>query len=449
MADAAESCLLSYEGARHSLTLSSTALTLTRQNESFFGERTICIPFADIVGAQRTNPAADNFIVLTVARGEPSALKSYSISLAPQNLKAPIGNFLKSLQEKVNSKKVAGKKLLVFINPFGGTGQAPSIWKNIQYMFQMAGLEVESIVTKSIGHAQKFCEELSLTKYYGVACISGDGLLFEVVNGLLNRKDGREAIRALTLGIIPGGSGNGLAASLGALDPLIAGLNIIKGASSPLDIFSATQSDKRAYGFLSVSWATLGVIDLQSEAYRWLGALRFDIKGLVEVFSCDKYFAKIAYLEASPVESKTQSTSPDALDLHHIDNNYTVDDYKKNTEWKVLEGHWSWFLATNTPKITSSKFPISPTTSISDGCMELTVAPAMDRVELAQLLMGIDEGTLTSHPKCKSFKVKSFILEPEAKTKAPISLDGEKTDNTAIKVEMHPSLARIYCGPTK
>lgn len=45
-----------------------------------------------------------------------------------------------------------------------------------------------------------------LTGVDGIVCVSGDGLLYEVINGLLHRPDWRIA-RKLKLGIIPGGSG--------------------------------------------------------------------------------------------------------------------------------------------------------------------------------------------------------------------------------------------------
>lgn len=88
------------------------------------------------------------------------------------------------------------------------------------------------------------------------------------------------------------------------------------------------------------------VIDLQSESYRWLGSLRFDIKGVVEIFSCESYKGKITYLEAEKSEisgsassatsgGKSDETAHDvhdkSLDLQH------VHDLSQNVEqWKTL-----------------------------------------------------------------------------------------------------------------
>lgn len=63
--------------------------------------------------------------------------------------------------------------------------------------------------------------------------------------------------------------------------------------------------------------------------------------------------------------------------------------------------------------------------------------------------LGLDDGTLATHPKMQIHKVKAFVLEPDhTKSKkgkgAPIALDGEHTDDSAIKVEVHPSLLRLF-----
>ncbi len=48
----------------------------------------------------------------------------------------------------------------------------------------------------------------------GIISVSGDGLLHEIVNGLMLRSDWQEIKNKLTLGGIPGGTGNGLIKSL-------------------------------------------------------------------------------------------------------------------------------------------------------------------------------------------------------------------------------------------
>lgn len=46
--------------------------------------------------------------------------------------------------------------------------------------------------------------------------LGGDGILYEVINGLLERPDWEMALERIKLGVIPCGSGNGLAKAISA-----------------------------------------------------------------------------------------------------------------------------------------------------------------------------------------------------------------------------------------
>jgi sphingosine kinase len=55
---------------------------------------------------------------------------------------------------------------------------------------------------------------LQPTDYDSIVTVSGDGLIFEVVNGFLHRSDWLDFKTRITIGCIPGGTGNGLVKSL-------------------------------------------------------------------------------------------------------------------------------------------------------------------------------------------------------------------------------------------
>jgi len=95
------------------------------------------------------------------------------------------------------------------------------------------------------GHAREVIYNERLSDWRGVITVGGDGLIHEVVNGLFDRPDWREALHRLPLGVIPGGSGNGLARSiLHELDEPFDGsglgsalLNVARGNVKNLDLF--------------------------------------------------------------------------------------------------------------------------------------------------------------------------------------------------------------------
>lgn len=90
--------------------------------------------------------------------------------------------------------------------------------------------------------------------------MSGDGLLHEVVNGLLSRPDFASIVDAISVGHIPGGSGNGLASAVNAASEEALGVTgaaylVIKGWTRKLDVYCMTQDgEKPRFGFLSFTW---------------------------------------------------------------------------------------------------------------------------------------------------------------------------------------------------
>lgn len=163
-------------------------------------------------------------------------------SLNPAEVGALIGEKRKLSLEIDRQPPCQPWKLLVYMNPFSGTKKAPTVLASVVApMCAAAGIEFELVETTHCGHAEEHASEFDqLDAYNAVVTISGDGLLFEVVNGLMSRPDWETAIKT-PLGIIPAGTGNGLAHSIGTPCPVSAMLAIIKGDSRPLDLCSVRQ----------------------------------------------------------------------------------------------------------------------------------------------------------------------------------------------------------------
>uniref|UniRef100_A0A3P9Q699 sphingosine kinase n=1 Tax=Poecilia reticulata TaxID=8081 RepID=A0A3P9Q699_POERE len=105
-------------------------------------------------------------------------------------------------------------RILLFVNPQSGKGQALTLYNShIQRMLNEAGVIHKLIITERQNHARELVKDVDLSQWDALVIMSGDGLLHEVINGLLERPDWEEAVRT-PLGILPGGSGNALAASV-------------------------------------------------------------------------------------------------------------------------------------------------------------------------------------------------------------------------------------------
>ncbi|KAG2650180.1 hypothetical protein PVAP13_1NG244200 [Panicum virgatum] len=88
---------------------------------------------------------------------------------------------------------------------------------------------MEVVKTTHAGHAKSLISTSDFsTCPNGVVCVGGDGIVNEVLNGLLLRSDRTEAV-SNPVGIIPAGSDNSLVCTvLGVRDPISASILIVK-----------------------------------------------------------------------------------------------------------------------------------------------------------------------------------------------------------------------------
>ncbi|XP_063080334.1 sphingosine kinase 1-like isoform X2 [Engraulis encrasicolus] len=213
-------------------------------------------------------------------------------------------------------------RLMLLVNPNSGRGQAMYLFTtHIQRMLTEADVLHTLVITEHQNHARELVREADLTQWDALVILSGDGLLFEVVNGLMEREDWEEAIQT-PLGILPGGSGNALAASVSHYSGSPAlfgeellvscGLVLCKGLVSPLDLVSVHLGSgsssssgprhRRLFSFLSLAWGFVADVDIESERYRQAGAVRFLLGTLVRLASLRVYRGRLAYLPAVPQE---------------------------------------------------------------------------------------------------------------------------------------------------
>nr|XP_055066413.1 sphingosine kinase 2 [Misgurnus anguillicaudatus] len=244
------------------------------------------------------------------------------------------GMHVSSTTEFSKSMLPRPRRLLLLVNPFSGRGQAMQ-WcqTHILPMIREANISYNLIQTERQNHARELIREISLLEWDGIIIVSGDGLLHEVINGLLERPDWEQAIKT-PVGILPCGSGNALAGSINHYagydmclrEPLL--LNccflLCRGGVRPMDLVSVTTSPcaasstsnqnghppapKRLFSFLSVAWGFVSDVDIESERYRGLGSARFTLGTLVRLASLRSYKGRLSYLPPGTVNPSQDST---------------------------------------------------------------------------------------------------------------------------------------------
>lgn len=235
-------------------------------------------------------------------KNAPLRLRSliYNIAVPGDNVR----RWTDRLMENAYGLAMKHKRIKVLINPFGGAGRAQAIYNNqIGPIFEAAACTIDVEQTTHRGHAISLAEELDIEAYDVLACASGDGLPMECFNGLGAKKNAGEALRKVAVVQLPCGTGNAMSWNLnGTAEPSQAALAIVKGVSSPLDLASITQGDKRTLSFLSQSLGIVAESDLGTENMRWMGDLRFTIGFLVRVFGKTLY--PIDYAVKTEIDSK-------------------------------------------------------------------------------------------------------------------------------------------------
>lgn len=143
------------------------------------------------------------------------------------------------------------RRFLFIINPKAGTGGKTSIAKTIQHWLETNKINGEVVFTEYAGHAIEIASRSKEETI--VVAVGGDGTVNEVCRGLMQSRQ--------TLGIIPCGSGNGLARHLEIPLNMESSLqNLLNGPSLALDVLNVN-------GHISVNVSGIGFDAAVAESF--------------------------------------------------------------------------------------------------------------------------------------------------------------------------------------
>ncbi|CAA2968755.1 sphingosine kinase 1-like isoform X1 [Olea europaea subsp. europaea] len=341
------------------------------------------------------------------------------------------------------------KRLFIFVNPYGGKKSALKIFETeVRPLLDDANIDFTVQETKYQLHAKEVVQELDLKKYDGIVCVSGDGILVEVVNGLLNREDWDAAIK-IPLGVVPAGTGNGMIKSL--LDSVgqpcaafNATLAVIRGHRRLLDVATISQGDTRYFSVLMLAWGLVADIDIESEKYRWMGSARIDFYALQRIFGLRKYDGSIIFVPASgfetygepldhaddiivKIESESNSDMEPTRTQQYGYHGPNVD--IKSLNWHKIDGPFVSIWLHNVPWGGEDAMA-APDAEFSDGCLDLIMIKDCPKLSLLNIMTELSNGGHVKSPYVSYLKVKALALQPGFRTEDPakggiIDVDGE------------------------
>ncbi|KAL7301210.1 hypothetical protein TKK_0006177 [Trichogramma kaykai] len=199
------------------------------------------------------------------------------------------------------------KKLLVMLNPKSGPGRSrESFQRRVHPILSEADLTYDVFITRHSDYARDFVRTRDLSQWSGLVLVGGDGIVFEAINGLLQRPDWDVWTSGAVwpIAVIPCGSGNGLAKSIAHSkgEPydqnpmLISSLSVVRRQTSRMDLVRIETRKQVLYSFLSVGWGLLADIDIESERLRAIGGQRFTVWSLARLIGLRTYRGTVSYL---------------------------------------------------------------------------------------------------------------------------------------------------------
>lgn len=335
-------------------------------------------------------------------------------------------------------------KLLVFVNPNSGLGKSINTCNDkIAPFLRSNNIRHEIFITVSNKATREYLANLPLSELFklrAIVVVSGDGLVHEVVNGLMSRADWTEALK-IPIGVIPTGSGNGLAYTLirerhPDLTSRLAGIELcckhaIQLKTIEIDLVKINYGwgRKKVWSFLSFGWGLLANIDIDSEWLRRFGDFRFTVYGLLRSITSTSSRAKLSYKLAPDVRVTDQETQTiPGLDCDQI----------------KIEDKFACVYAVYLSHI-SRKTHFSPKSTLNDQLIYLTyIRGRLSTRKVIKFLLAIDTGTHDRLPYVNVVPVTEFEFQPIEESK--IVVDGEAISWTP---DDGPVTAKVVPGVMK
>ncbi|TKW08947.1 hypothetical protein SEVIR_6G058200v4 [Setaria viridis] len=341
------------------------------------------------------------------------------------------------LQDQANTRQGAVRKVLVILNPNSGFRSTRDVfYKKVQSKLKLSGFMMEVVETAYAGHAKVLASTVDLKKFPdGIVCVGGDGIVNEVLNGLLGRDDFEVAIR-LPIGIIPAGSDNSLVWTvLGIKDPVSAAIALAKGGFTPIDVFAVKwiQAGVTHFGLTASYYGFVADVLQLSENFRLqLGPFRYVAAGLLKFLSLPQYRFEVEYLPLSP-GTNPELKSPTEKSHEQLSNDGKVTggvqlDGRIGDSWVTRKGEFLGIFVCNhfcKPARGLLSPIIAPKAQHDDGSLDLILVRGSGRLKLFCFFIAYQLCWHLLLPYVEYVKVKQVKIRPVGNTHNGCGVDGE------------------------
>ncbi len=293
------------------------------------------------------------------------------------------------------------EKALVIFNPNAGRGRGQKRVQEVSDALDATAVAYESVISEDRGHAIELAHRAALAGRALIVAAGGDGTINEVVNGLMRAVE--EGAGAVRLGILPIGSGNDFAGSLGI----------------PLDLRQAAEKLKRGQ---------VRAVDIGQVNGRYFDnnvGLGFEAMINIEAHKMTWLRGQLLYLTAV---FRAMASFPFPTVSIELDD-------RRIKDKRIL-----MISVGNNPRI-GGGFPITPDAVPDDSEMDICIVDAIPRLKILQLLPKAMKGTHRGEPEVELARFSRLIVESEEPL--PVHADGEILWNDLHRVEVQVLPGRL------
>ncbi len=289
-------------------------------------------------------------------------------------------------------------KITFIINPISGTQKKDKIPELIEQTLDKTKFDYKIVFTEYAGQGAQIAEECSKEGCDICVAVGGDGTVNEIARALIHSNT--------ALGIIPCGSGNGLARHL------CIPMNI-KGA---LDIINMAQIDSFDYGIVN------------NQPFFCTCGMGFDA------------FISFKFAEAGKRGLTTYVENVLKEGLKYKPETYTVEDDSGVHHYKAF-----LIACANAAQYGNNAY-IAPGASMKDGEMDVIIMEPFDVIEAPQIAMDMFAKTLHNNSHIKAFKTKRLHIHRSSP--GAIHFDGDPImTNAEVDIEIVPAGLKAVVNP--
>lgn len=289
------------------------------------------------------------------------------------------------------------------VNPISGTHGKEGIVRMIPGLFPEDTFDTEIRYTERAGHAAEIAREAVVRKVDVVVAVGGDGTVNEVAGALVHT--------SVALGIVPCGSGNGLARHLG----------LPMNAEGALQVISECNIHCLDYGLINGNpfFCTAGV--------------GFDAF-LSDKFNKSGRRGLLSYVENALLEGVKYE--PETYELEILGEEENKRSY---TAFLITCANASQY---------GNDFYIAPQASMSDGLMDVTIMEPFNVFEAPQIAYQLVHRTIENNSRIKTFRCRELVIRRT--TPGVIHVDGDPKETTAnVKVSLVHNGIRMVVNVNK